>query len=365
MALKSLEENNIIHRDLKPENILMDQEGNYIVTDFGIAHFEDDKYPIKDLTKKGDRLANWEFSAPEQINNGQITPATDIYALGQILYWYCFGSVNRGTGGRHLQEIFQNDNVGKMDAIIYKCLSNEPMERFQSIEEIENEYNQVKKRKIDVYDDMYTFNDVVRSVLPEAYRLPYETENSKIIEELIQKLDEAIFNQELWYNTGLGNNEFTKIEHLKNGNYLLCGREIIIEKIYALVTNNYYDDLLILKIENPALYMIDGEEYDHIMIINNEILEPYYKIESGYYRFKDGHVESFKNLDIQERTTYRGFADAEKYIVIGVQEHCSIISENDQWIEQLQEHETLSPEIMRDLQKNISKNKTYNVRLGI
>ena len=126
-----------------------------------------------------------------------------------------------------------------------------------------------------------------------------------------------------------------------------------------------YDDLLILKIENPALYMIDGEEYDHIMIINNEILEPYYKIESGYYRFKDGHVESFKNLDIQERTTYRGFADAEKYIVIGVQEHCSIISENDQWIEQLQEHETLSPEIMRDLQKNISKNKTYNVRLGI
>jgi len=64
-------------------------------------------------------------------------------------------------------------------------------------------------------------------------------------------------------------------------------------------------------------------------------------------------------------TTYRGFADAEKYIVIGVQEHCSIISENDQWIEQLQEHETLSPEIMRDLQKNISKNKTYNVRLGI
>ena len=365
LALKSLEENNIIHRDLKPENILMDQEGNYIVTDFGIAHFEDDKYPIKDLTKKGDRLANWEFSAPEQINNGQITPATDIYALGQILYWYCFGSVNRGTGGRHLQEIFQNDNVGKMDAIIYKCLSNEPMERFQSIEEIENEYNQVKKRKIDVYDDMYTFNDVVRSVLPEAYRLPYETENSKIIEELIQKLDEAIFNQELWYNTGLGNNEFTKIEHLKNGNYLLCGREIIIEKIYALVTNNYYDDLLILKIENPALYMIDGEEYDHIMIINNEILEPYYKIESGYYRFKDGHVESFKNLDIQERTTYRGFADAEKYIVIGVQEHCSIISENDQWIEQLQEHETLSPEIMRDLQKNISKNKTYNVRLGI
>lgn len=37
---------------------------------------------------------------------------------------------------------------------------------------------------------MYTLTNVVRSVLPEAYRLPYETENSKIIEELIQKLDE-------------------------------------------------------------------------------------------------------------------------------------------------------------------------------
>lgn len=365
LALKSLEENGIIHRDLKPENILVDQEGNYIVTDFGIAHFEDEKYPIKDLTKKGDRLANWEFSAPEQINNGSITPATDIYALGQILYWYCFGTVNRGTGGRHLQEIFQNDKATIMDAIIYKCLSNDPKERFQNIEEIENKYNQTEKREIDVYDDMYTFNDVIRSVMPEAYRIPYETENRQIIETLIQKLNETTFNQKLWYNTGLGNNEFTKIEHLENDNYLLCEREIIIKKIYALVTNNYYDDLLILKIENPVLYTIDGEEYDHIMIINNEIIEPYYKIESGYYRFKDGHVEAFKNLDVQERSTYRGFADHEKYIVIGVQEHCSIISENDQWIAKLQEKENLSSEIIKNLKKNICKNKTYNVRLGI
>lgn len=44
-------------------------------------------------------MANWEFSAPEQVSGGKITSATDIYALGQILYWFCFGEINRGTGG--------------------------------------------------------------------------------------------------------------------------------------------------------------------------------------------------------------------------------------------------------------------------
>lgn len=139
-AVKSLEENDIIHRDLKPENILVDENGNYIITDFGIAHFESDQYPIKGITRKNDRMANWEFSAPEQIMAENITAATDIYALGQILYWFCFGNVNRGTGGKHLTEIFDEEKAAVLDGIIYKALSNAPEDRYQNILEIEKEY---------------------------------------------------------------------------------------------------------------------------------------------------------------------------------------------------------------------------------
>ncbi len=362
-AIKSLEQNSIIHRDLKPENILVDENGNYIITDFGIAHFESERYPIKGLTKKNDRMANWEFSAPEQVSGGKITSATDIYALGQILYWFCFGEINRGTGGKHLQEIFDEEKVAVLDKIIYKSISNQAENRYQSIQEIE-EFNCVQKKNVDVYVDMHLFSRAIRSIFPEAYRNPFVTDNKVYIRNLINRINETKFNRELWYNTGLANGEFREIKYLKNGSYLLCNREIIIDEIWALIDDSCYNDILILKISNPDYYVIDGKEYSAIAIINNEIIEPLEKIASGYYRFSDGHVESVSDLTVEERYTYKEMDD-DKYIVIGVQDHCSIIQENDDSIGKIQELDELNPEIIRSLKKQISKHKTYEVQLGI
>lgn len=362
-AIKSLEQNSIIHRDLKPENILVDENGNYIITDFGIAHFESERYPIKGLTKKNDRMANWEFSAPEQVSGGKITSATDIYALGQILYWFCFGEINRGTGGKHLQEIFDEEKVAVLDKIIYKSISNQAENRYQSIQEIE-EFNCVQKKNVDVYADMHLFSRAIRSIFPEAYRNPFVTDNKVYIRNLINRINETKFNRELWYNTGLANGEFREIKYLKNGSYLLCNREIIIDEIWALIDDSCYNDILILKISNPDYYVIDGKEYSAIAIINNEIIEPLEKIASGYYRFSDGHVESVSDLTVEERYTYKEMDD-DKYIVIGVQDHCSIIQENDDSIGKIQEFDELNPGIIRCLKKQISKHKTYEVQLGI
>jgi len=80
----------VIHRDIKPENILIDGK-QLVLADFGIAHFNDST-----LTKKGDLLANREYSAPEQkiknnVNN--IGKPADIYALGLIIN-ECFTKQN-------------------------------------------------------------------------------------------------------------------------------------------------------------------------------------------------------------------------------------------------------------------------------
>ena len=316
------------------------------------------------LTRKNDRMANWEFSAPEQVSGKKITVATDIYAFGQILYWFCFGTINRGTGGKHLQEIFDEEKAGVLDEIIYKSISNEAKDRYQSIAEIEKEFTCVQKKNVNVYADMYLFSGAIISIFPEAYKAPFVTDNKVYIRNLINKLNNTKFNQELWYNTGLANAEFREIRCLENGNYFLCDREIIIDEIWALVDDYCYNDILILKVSNPGYYVVDGSECSAIAIINNEIIEPLEKIESGYYRFSDGHVEPISDLSVEIRYTYKA-VDDDKYIVIGVQQHCSIILENDDFICKIQKIDKLNLERIISLQKQISKHKTYEVQLGI
>lgn len=76
-----------IHRDIKPENIMF-KAGSLepIICDFGIAHFAEDELLTIIETKKGDRMANFQYAAPEQRIKGEAATAqTDIYAAALIL----------------------------------------------------------------------------------------------------------------------------------------------------------------------------------------------------------------------------------------------------------------------------------------
>ena len=75
----------VLHRDLKPGNILIDSEGNPRVTDFGLAKRCDD---LDQLTMDGQVLGTPGYMAPEQAagKSSDCTPATDVYALGAVLY---------------------------------------------------------------------------------------------------------------------------------------------------------------------------------------------------------------------------------------------------------------------------------------
>ena len=70
----------IIHRDLKPENILVDEDNTLLLTDFGIAHFENS---IE--TRHREWLGNRRYAAPEQLATDEVATACDIYALERII----------------------------------------------------------------------------------------------------------------------------------------------------------------------------------------------------------------------------------------------------------------------------------------
>lgn len=75
----------VVHRDLKPSNILVDADGQPRVLDFGIAKILGDSAE-GGLTRTGARALSPAYAAPEQIRGEPVSTATDVYALGVVLY---------------------------------------------------------------------------------------------------------------------------------------------------------------------------------------------------------------------------------------------------------------------------------------
>jgi serine/threonine protein kinase len=78
----------ILHRDLKPSNILVTTDGDVRLLDFGIAKLmgEGQRAQATELTQMIGRVFTPDYAAPEQVRGDDVTMATDVYALGVLLY---------------------------------------------------------------------------------------------------------------------------------------------------------------------------------------------------------------------------------------------------------------------------------------
>jgi len=79
----------ILHRDLKPSNILVTRAGEVKLLDFGIAKLLDDagaSGAATEITQAAGHAYTLQYAAPEQLQGGDVTTATDVYALGVLLY---------------------------------------------------------------------------------------------------------------------------------------------------------------------------------------------------------------------------------------------------------------------------------------
>jgi Tol biopolymer transport system component/serine/threonine protein kinase len=167
----------IVHRDLKPPNVLVRTDGHVKLLDFGIAKLlqaDSDEGVPSTVTLEGGGALTPAYAAPEQVRGGAVTAATDVYALGVLLYVLLTGqhpcgdvtspadlmkaivevdapapsaaaitgkepdpdpatrAANRATTPARLQRQLQGD----LDTIVAKTLKKEPAERYASVADL-------------------------------------------------------------------------------------------------------------------------------------------------------------------------------------------------------------------------------------
>jgi serine/threonine-protein kinase len=98
-ALGEAHAHGVVHRDVKPENVLVSRSGALKLADFGIAAVADDER----LTSTGTVTGSLAYMAPERLDTGAFSPASDVYAVGVLIFELCAGTTpHAGKGSAHL-----------------------------------------------------------------------------------------------------------------------------------------------------------------------------------------------------------------------------------------------------------------------
>jgi serine/threonine protein kinase/tetratricopeptide (TPR) repeat protein len=151
-GLQAIHDGGVIHRDLKSRNIMLATAGRgmrVVVMDFGLARLTSNSESTSITTATGPNVivGTPEYMAPEQFEGGELTPATDIYALGVVLYELTTGrrpfagrtpvaaAVRRGKHPEPASSI-QPTLPRSWDSVIDRCLEYDASHRFQSASEV-------------------------------------------------------------------------------------------------------------------------------------------------------------------------------------------------------------------------------------
>ncbi len=142
----------ILHRDFKPANVLLVPKGKgvrAVITDFGIAlRATQESNPAASVTGTGELLGTPAYMSPEQVEGKDLTPATDVYSLGLVLYQMVTGvrafedtrplamAVRRVKEDPAPPRSLVPDLDRRWETVILRCLKRDPKARFQSGEDV-------------------------------------------------------------------------------------------------------------------------------------------------------------------------------------------------------------------------------------
>ena len=167
-GLEAAHQAGVVHRDFKPSNIFLESENGsggisrVVITDFGLARAAlpaiDGQNLEQSLTATGQLLGTLAYMAPEQLEGRESTPATDIYALGLVIYEMLAGarpfpedSPLAGVLHRLTTEpvplCARAPSVDhRCGELVQRCLQMDPQHRFQSVGELAAGFAALEKK---------------------------------------------------------------------------------------------------------------------------------------------------------------------------------------------------------------------------
>src|ERR671933_262286 len=151
-ALRVAHRQGVVHRDIKPHNVLVDSEGRIKVTDFGIA-----RAGPSQMTEEGSIIGTAQYLSPEQAQGAPVTPASDLYSVGIVLYELLTGTVPFGgetpveLAMKHLSKVpeppsrIRPEVPRDLDFVVMRALAKAPAERYQSADEMDADLARVDR----------------------------------------------------------------------------------------------------------------------------------------------------------------------------------------------------------------------------
>lgn len=139
-ALKLAHAHGVIHRDLKPANLMMSRDGSIKLTDFGIAK----DWNATNMTAAGGVLGTADYMSPEQAEGKPVTPRSDLYSLGSVMYALLTGrppfaakTLAEVIHGLRFEKIIPvrrlaPDTPAELDEIISQLLEKDPQRRISN-----------------------------------------------------------------------------------------------------------------------------------------------------------------------------------------------------------------------------------------
>src|SRR5919201_1513667 len=183
-ALQAAHAEKLVHRDVKPQNVLLDTDGRAKVTDFGIARSLEGGGD--GLTLAGRVLGTTDYVSPEQALGREVTPQSDIYSLGIVLYEMLTGDVpfkadaHVAVAMKHVREPMPDVQQARREVSAYtagvveRATAKETRNRYRTIEQMLNDLEEALA--LETTRAGHTSGEattVLRALPEDAYRVPW------------------------------------------------------------------------------------------------------------------------------------------------------------------------------------------------